>query len=178
MKVVIIVEVVCCEMFDDIKCGFGGICEIEFLVQVLQLICGGCDVLLCECCLLYVLLVLVVCGQMVVQDGVDLLQVYVFLCCLENCLQMLCDVQIYVFLVDFIDCLCIVVGLGYVDWDVLVVVLEVQCQCVVIEFGVLLVLCVGQVVFDVFVNYWCGLFDVGSVEVLVSVGFYDVGGVD
>lgn len=30
-------------MLENIKLGEGGICEVEFIVQVFQLIYGGCD---------------------------------------------------------------------------------------------------------------------------------------
>lgn len=62
MKAVIIVEVVRHDCLDDIKRGSGGICEIEFLAQLLQLICGGCELSLCERRLLLVLRVLVTAG--------------------------------------------------------------------------------------------------------------------
>lgn len=43
MKGMIVCEVCRCGLIDNIKFGVGGIREIEFIVQVFQFICGGCE---------------------------------------------------------------------------------------------------------------------------------------
>ncbi|HBS63825.1 MAG TPA: bifunctional [glutamate--ammonia ligase]-adenylyl-L-tyrosine phosphorylase/[glutamate--ammonia-ligase] adenylyltransferase, partial [Stenotrophomonas sp.] len=178
MKAAITAEVARREMFDDIKRGPGGIREIEFLAQALQLIRGGRDASLRERRLLHALPALVACGQMAAQDGADLLQAYAFLRRLENRLQMLRDAQTHALPADPTDRLRIAVGLGHADWDALVAALEVQRQRVATEFGALLAPRAGQAAPDALANYWRGLPDAGSAEVLASAGFHDAGGAD
>ncbi|WP_319017469.1 hypothetical protein, partial [Pseudomonas sp. K5] len=73
MKAAITAEASRRDMFDVIKRGPGGICEIEFLYQALQLIRGGREASLRERRLLHALPALVACGQMAAEDGADLL---------------------------------------------------------------------------------------------------------
>ncbi len=178
MKAAITAEVARREMFDDIKRGPGGIREIEFLAQALQLIRGGREASLRERRLLHALPALVACGQMAAQDGADLLQAYAFLRRLENRLQMLRDAQTHALPADPTDRLRIAVGLGHADWDALVAALDVQRQRVATEFGALLAPRAGQAAPDALANYWRGLPDAGSAEVLANAGFHDAGGAD
>ncbi|HSX63720.1 MAG TPA: glutamine-synthetase adenylyltransferase, partial [Pseudoxanthomonas sp.] len=69
MKAAIAAEVARRELADDIKRGPGGIREIEFLVQALQLIRGGREAALRERRLLPALQALVQAGQITVNDG-------------------------------------------------------------------------------------------------------------
>ena len=93
MKAAIAAEVARKELADDIKRGPGGIREIEFLVQALQLIRGGREPLLRERRLLPALQALVDAGHIAADTGVALAGAYRFLRRLENRLQMLRDAQ-------------------------------------------------------------------------------------
>lgn len=96
MKARIVREVARREMGDNVKLGAGGIREIEFIVQALQLVRGGQDRTLREPSLLAVLPHLSA-ARLLTQAGVDeLLVAYRFLRRLENRLQMLDDEQTHV----------------------------------------------------------------------------------
>lgn len=86
MKGMIVCEVWCCGLKDNIKFGVGGICEIEFIVQVFQLICGGCEFVLQQCVLLLILVVIDELYLLLEGDVMLLCVVYLFLCWLENLL--------------------------------------------------------------------------------------------
>ena len=178
MKAAITAEVARKDMFDDIKRGPGGIREIEFLTQALQLIRGGREATLRERRLLYALPALVACGQMDPQDGADLLHAYDFLRRLENRLQMLRDAQTHALPSDPTDRLRLACTLGYEDWDALVAALDVQRQRVSTEFAALLAPRAGQAAPDALSNYWRGLPEGGSAEVLAEAGFSDAHGAD
>ncbi len=77
----------------DVKLGYGGIREIEFLVQVLQLIYGGRDRGLRERGTMRTLHTLSQKGLLSFQEVGDLMQAYVFLRNVEHRLQMLNDLQ-------------------------------------------------------------------------------------
>jgi [glutamine synthetase] adenylyltransferase / [glutamine synthetase]-adenylyl-L-tyrosine phosphorylase len=103
------------ELADDIKRGPGGIREIEFLTQALQLIRGGREPALRErrCCRR--------CRRwsrpaMWPATGEALARAYRFLRRLENRLQMLRDEQTHMLPVDALDRARIAHGLGYADW--------------------------------------------------------------
>ncbi|MGY8565216.1 bifunctional [glutamate--ammonia ligase]-adenylyl-L-tyrosine phosphorylase/[glutamate--ammonia-ligase] adenylyltransferase [Paracidovorax citrulli] len=178
MKAAITAEVSRRDMFDDIKRGPGGIREIEFLAQALQLIRGGREASLRERRLLHALPALVACGQMAAQDGDDLLHAYGFLRRLENRLQMLRDAQTHALPADPTDRLRIACGLGYADWDALLAALDVQRERVSTEFAALLAPRAGQAAPDALANYWRGMPDRGDAEVLANAGFHDPNGAD
>ena len=178
MKAAITAEVSRREMHDDIKRGPGGIREIEFLCQALQLIRGGREAVLRERRLLHALPALVASGQMAEEDGADLLHAYIFLRRLENRLQMLRDAQTHALPADATDQLRIASGLGYEDWDALIAALDVQRERVSTEFAALLAPRRGQAAPDALTSYWRGLPDNGSAEVLAQAGFFDPGSAD
>src|SRR5690606_21588096 len=91
MKAAIAAEVARKELADDIKRGPGGIREIEFLVQALQLIRGGRDAALRGRRLLPMLDALRAARQVTPDAARDLGEAYRFLRKLENRLQMLRD---------------------------------------------------------------------------------------
>ncbi|HTL15107.1 MAG TPA: bifunctional [glutamate--ammonia ligase]-adenylyl-L-tyrosine phosphorylase/[glutamate--ammonia-ligase] adenylyltransferase [Thermomonas sp.] len=95
MKAAIAAEVARQELADDIKRGPGGIREIEFLVQALQLIRGGREPALRERRLLPALAALVRAGHVQPATGAMLADAYRFLRLLENRLQMLGDAQVH-----------------------------------------------------------------------------------
>jgi len=77
----------------DVKLGRGGIREIEFTVQVLQLIWGGREPVLRDATTLGALAALAAAGKLDRRAAVDLADAYVFLRTLEHRLQMLADRQ-------------------------------------------------------------------------------------
>ncbi|MGH8148908.1 MAG: bifunctional [glutamate--ammonia ligase]-adenylyl-L-tyrosine phosphorylase/[glutamate--ammonia-ligase] adenylyltransferase, partial [Steroidobacteraceae bacterium] len=93
MKALIEREVVRRELRDDVKLGPGGIREIEFIVQALQLIRGGRDTRLQTSSLLGALAHLDGRKLLSPQAVAELEAAYVFLRRLENRLQMLADEQ-------------------------------------------------------------------------------------
>jgi len=178
MKAAITAEVSRREMHDDIKRGPGGIREIEFLCQALQLIRGGREPALRERRLLHALPALVACGQMAAEDGEDLLHAYGFLRRLENRLQMLRDAQTHALPADPTDRLRIACGLGYPEWAALVDALDVQRERVSTEFAALLAPRRGQAAPDALASYWRGMPEGGSAETLAEAGFLDAGSAD
>lgn len=77
----------------DIKRGFGGIREIEFFIQIFQLIYGGKEPLLRESSTLKVLHRLLQKGYIGFEDFQNLFESYIFLRTLEHRLQQLNDIQ-------------------------------------------------------------------------------------
>lgn len=77
----------------DVKLGYGGIREIEFLVQALQLIYGGRDRTVRERGTMKALHILAQKGLLTYQEIADLTKAYVFLRTVEHRLQMLSDLQ-------------------------------------------------------------------------------------
>ena len=178
MKAAITAEVARKDRLDDIKRGPGGIREIEFLAQALQLIRGGREPALRERRLLPALHALVESGQMAAADGEDLITAYRFLRRVENRLQMLRDAQTHCLPTDPLDRARIALGLGYPGWDALLAALDVQRQRVSTEFDALLAPRKGQAAPDALASYWRVLPDGGSAEVLAEAGFADAAGAD
>ena len=77
----------------DVKLGYGGIREIEFLVQALQLIYGGRDRALRERGTMKALHILAQKGLLTYQEIADLSRAYGFLRTVEHRIQMLNDLQ-------------------------------------------------------------------------------------
>src|SRR5207342_1399426 len=124
MKAAIAAEVARKELADDIKRGPGGIREIEFLVQALQLIRGGREASLRERRLLPALSALVAAGQVSEGAGLALADAYRFLRRLENRLQMLRDAQTHALPTGDLDRARTALGLGFEDWTGLRVSLD------------------------------------------------------
>ncbi len=95
MKELIAREVTRRELRDNIKLGPGGIREIEFIAQALQLLRGGSDRRLQTQSLLTALPLLTGQKLLPAQAVVELKEAYLYLRRLENCLQMLNDEQIH-----------------------------------------------------------------------------------
>ena len=173
MKAAIAAEVARRELADDIKRGPGGIREIEFLAQALQLIRGGRDATLRERRLQPALRALVESRQIRPEDGEALIQAYRFLRKLENHLQMLRDAQTHALPEDALDRLRIARGLGYPHWDALVVELSEQRARVATEFNELLAPREHEVVPGALGHYWRALPESGEAGVLAGAGFVD-----
>ena len=178
MKAAITAEVARRELHDDIKRGAGGIREIEFLCQALQLIRGGREPALRERRLLVALQALIAAGQIANEDGQALREAYLFLRRVENRLQMLRDAQTHVLPSDPLDRERIAVGLGYPHWEALRVALAVQQQRVSTEFAALLAPRQGQAAPDALANYWRSLPDGSDAALLAEAGFSDANGAD
>ncbi|MDQ3038649.1 MAG: bifunctional [glutamate--ammonia ligase]-adenylyl-L-tyrosine phosphorylase/[glutamate--ammonia-ligase] adenylyltransferase [Pseudomonadota bacterium] len=176
MKATIAAEVTRKELADDIKRGPGGIREIEFLAQALQLIHGGREAALRQRSLLPVLESLVLLGHMDAAISVDLTQAYCFLRTLENRLQMLADAQTHTLPVDALQRERIAHALGYDNWAGLLVDVVAWRARVSDEFGALLApRKIIQGDSDVSL-YWRAMPDDAQPDALQVAGFDDFAG--
>ncbi|TAA45331.1 bifunctional [glutamate--ammonia ligase]-adenylyl-L-tyrosine phosphorylase/[glutamate--ammonia-ligase] adenylyltransferase [Pseudoxanthomonas winnipegensis] len=138
MKAMITAEVARRELADDIKRGPGGIREIEFLAQALQLVHGGRDARLRQRGLRAALQALVEARLLAPETGAALGAAYRFLRMLENRLQMLRDAQTHVLPDNPQDALRIARGLGHADGDALRAALAAQRAVVGAAFAPLM----------------------------------------
>ncbi|MDM7555416.1 bifunctional [glutamate--ammonia ligase]-adenylyl-L-tyrosine phosphorylase/[glutamate--ammonia-ligase] adenylyltransferase [Xanthomonas fragariae] len=175
MKAAITAEVARHDRLDDIKRGPGGIREIEFLAQSLQVIRGGREPTLRERRLLPALQALVAAGQIDPDNGQALTEAYRFLRRLENRLQMLRDAQTHALPQAPLDRARIALGLGYADWSALLQALTPQRVRVAAEFAELLAPRVRAAAPDALADYWCALPD-GDATPLAGIGLHDPGG--
>ena len=173
MKAAIAAEVARKELADDIKRGPGGIREIEFLVQALQLIRGGREPELRQARLLPALRALVVAGHVAPAAGEALAQAYRWLRHLENRLQMLRDEQVHALPDDALDRERIALGFGCDDWDGLRSTLDGHRERVGNEFEALLAPRRRRAPPDALAVYWRALPDAGEASVLGDAGFED-----
>lgn len=178
MKATIAAEVARKELADDIKRGPGGIREIEFLVQALQLIRGGREPALRDRRLMPALNALVQAGHVDATTGSTLRDAYRFLRRLENRLQMLRDAQTHALPDNVEDRARIAQGLGFVDWSALRCELDAHRSRVGEEFAALLTPRHRQAEPGALVAYWRALPEAGDVEPLRMAGFADAGGAD
>ncbi|MGF1644941.1 MAG: bifunctional [glutamate--ammonia ligase]-adenylyl-L-tyrosine phosphorylase/[glutamate--ammonia-ligase] adenylyltransferase [Thiotrichales bacterium] len=109
---------------DDLKVGPGGIREVEFTVQVFQLIYGGRDHHLQGASLLPRLEYLAERGLMPAEDVAELREGYRFLRRVENRLQMVNDQQVHALPGDLDARWRLARGLGYSDWATFYIELE------------------------------------------------------
>lgn len=177
MKAMIAAEVARKDMADDIKRGPGGIREIEFLAQALQLIRGGREAALRERRLLPAIDALVAAGQVAPQVGVVLAEAYHFLRQLENRLQMLGDAQTHRLPEGEEERARLAAGMGFADWHGLLSALDARRERIATEFNDLL----GQrrkSVDGELVAYWRALPDAGDAQALADAGFEDASALD
>ncbi|RFP61917.1 bifunctional [glutamate--ammonia ligase]-adenylyl-L-tyrosine phosphorylase/[glutamate--ammonia-ligase] adenylyltransferase [Cognatiluteimonas weifangensis] len=174
MKAAIAAEVARKDLADDIKRGPGGIREIEFLVQALQLIRGGREPALRERRLLPALQALVRAGHVAAPAGAALAEAYRFLRHLENRLQMLRDAQVHALPQDPRERARLAAALGHVDWPALRAALEVRRSVVATEFAALLAprRRRGDAP-PALAAYWRALPEAGDAQVLAAAGFDD-----
>ena len=178
MKAAIAAEVARRELADDIKRGPGGIREIEFLAQALQLIHGGREATLRERRLLPALDALMRARQISPEDGDALIHAYRFLRKLENRLQMLRDAQTHALPENALDRARIALGLGYPDWSALEAALALQRARVATEFSELLAPRQRDATPGALSGYWRALPNAGNAEALAAAGFADPGSAD
>ena len=124
MKEMIEREVVRRELQDNVKLGPGGIREIEFVVQALQLIRGGSDRRLQTPSLLTVLPRLEGAKLLSAQAVADLLECYDFLRRTENRLQMVADAQTHTLPDDETGRARLAASMGYADWPAFLAALD------------------------------------------------------
>ncbi len=178
MKAMIVAEVARLELADDIKRGPGGIREIEFLAQALQLIRGGREPALRGRALLPTLDALARAGHLDAEVAMKLAAAYRFLRRVENRLQMLGDQQIHALPEDAFARARIAAGLGYADWERLRAELDAQRATVAAEFQSLLAPKRRAATPSVLRDYWRALPDGGDVEALQAAGFVDAESAD
>ena len=135
MKAMIEAEVQRRDLAEHIKLGPGGIREIEFVVQVHQLIRGGREPALRARGLLPALAALEAAGHVEPATAARLRDAYRFLRRLENRLQMLRDEQVHALPEDAFSRARLAAGLDYPHWDALYAALAVQRQAVREEFA-------------------------------------------
>ncbi len=180
MKAMIEAEVVRREREDNLKLGRGGIREIEFVVQVQQLIRGGREPDLRQRGLVPALARLRERGHVPDRSAELLLASYRFLRKLENRVQMLREEQTHEIPASETDRARLAFGMGYAAWPELAAVLQGHRDQVAREFarvfasresaGAALALA-GDAVKAVLVEVWREPFDEGNTQRLAQTGF-------
>ncbi len=178
MKATIAAEVARKDLADDIKRGPGGIREIEFLVQALQLIRAGREPALRERRLQPALQALVAGGHVESTTAGALRDAYRFLRRLENRLQMLRDAQTHALPESAEVRERIANGLGMDGWADLRLQLDAQRARVSAEFDALLAPRRRQAAASDLSTYWRALPDAGEPDALGKAGFDDVAAAD
>ena len=163
---------------DDIKLGPGGIREVEFLVQALQLIRGGREPLLRTPRFQEALNALVETHQLDAETASSLRSAYRFLRIVENRVQMLRDEQTHVLPSNEADRLRIARGMGYSDWSALLSDLEPVRAVVQQEFNGLMAPQDQPETPDDLKQYWNALPEGGDGKVLAGKGFRDAHAAD
>jgi [glutamine synthetase] adenylyltransferase / [glutamine synthetase]-adenylyl-L-tyrosine phosphorylase len=120
MKALIVREVARRDLDQDLKLGMGGIREIEFIVQSLQLVRGGSDRRLQSASLLDVLPLLVGSKLLSAEGVAQLTDAYLTLRKAENALQILRDEQTHSIPAEAADRQRVRLCMGVPDWDAVV----------------------------------------------------------
>ncbi len=186
MKATIAAEVARRDMAEDIKRGPGGIREIEFLAQALQLIRGGREAELRERRLQPALRALRDARHLTDDTCDGLTAAYRFLRLLENRLQMLRDAQTQQLPDDPVARARLAQGLGESDWASLYARLQIHRERVSREFDLLLAPRRRAAQPDALVAYWRALREeaggderkTGASDALRDEGFEQVEAVD
>lgn len=178
MKAAIAAEVARKELADDIKRGPGGIREIEFLAQALQLIRGGREPALQQRQLLPALQALVEARQIAPDVGNALVVAYRFLRRLENRLQMLRDEQTHALPENEVDRHRLAISGGFTDWLSLREQLDAHRMRVAAEFEALLATRRRHAEPSALAAYWRALPDAGQAATLADAGFDEAAALD
>ncbi|MGH8028324.1 MAG: bifunctional [glutamate--ammonia ligase]-adenylyl-L-tyrosine phosphorylase/[glutamate--ammonia-ligase] adenylyltransferase, partial [Arenimonas sp.] len=171
MKALIDAEVGRRELAQDLKLGPGGIREIEFLVQALQLIRGGREPALRQRSLMPSLVALAAAGHLPAQQATALAEAYRFLRRLENRVQMFTDAQAHSLPDDAVARERIALGLEYADVDTMIVELDAHRALVQDAFAGLLRARHRPPELGTLARYWQALPEGGDAAVLAEVGF-------
>lgn len=139
MKALIDAEVARKDLADNLKLGPGGIREIEFIVQLVQLIRGGREPSLRVRGLLPALTACEARGHIPAVRARALRDAYVFLRRLENRVQMMRDAQTHDLPEDALTRERLALALDYPAWDALAEALAKHREIVATEFAAVLV---------------------------------------
>lgn len=171
MKSLIAAEVARRELSEHVKLGPGGIREIEFIVQLMQLIRGGREPELRVRGLLPALGALCDAGHIDERTAGDLADAYRFLRKVENRLQMLRDAQTHDLPSDEASRTRLAAGLGFAEWAGFYDALQAHRQRVSTEFNELLAPPRHGVVAPArLALYWQTLPEQGRAEQLAEAG--------
>lgn len=175
MKAMIEADVQRRDLAEHLKLGPGGIREIEFVVQLQQLIRGGRETALRARGLLPALAALQAAGHIEVTSAERLRRAYCFLRRLENRLQMLRDEQVHCLPDDALSRERLALGLGYADWDALYRALQEQRSVVSEEFARVFEARARNEVGEnvAFENYWRQIESDADGDALVAAGMAD-----
>jgi glutamate-ammonia-ligase adenylyltransferase len=138
MKALIVREVGRRDLEQHLKLGKGGIREIEFIVQSMQLVRGGSDRRLQNAALLQVLPLLAGSKLVSSDDIAELKEAYLVLRKAENALQMMRDQQAHTLPEDSLDRARLALIMGFKDWDETHAVLHATLEKVAAHFDALL----------------------------------------
>jgi len=179
MKAIIAHEVARKDLADDIKRGPGGIREIEFLIQVLQLIRAGREPKLREPRLLPALQALTEAGHLSLETAQHLRAAYRFLRHLENRVQMVNDTQTHQLPASTEARERLARSMGYPDWAALYAESNRHRRHVTREFGALL----SQhrphsSTPNALSDYWRSLPEHGNAALLSTAGFAEPDAID
>jgi glutamate-ammonia-ligase adenylyltransferase len=186
MTAMIEAEVARKDMADDLKRGPGGIREVEFLVQAIQLIRGGREPALRRRGLLPALSALAAAGHLPQATAQRLAEAYRFLRRVENRVQMLRDAQEYALPSDPLDRLRVARGLGHADAAGLEAALRAHRDVVAAEFAAVLggreahtrATASSDARTAALAAYWQALPEGGAVATLAEAGFVDAEAAD
>ena len=179
MKALIAEQVQRRELAEDLKLGPGGIREVEFLVQALQLIRAGREPALRGRSLLPTLAALADAGHVAPATAERLAAAYRALRRLENRVQMLGDQQVHALPDDPVARLRIARALGHADVAAMMRELDGHRSVVAEEFaGLLEARRRRRAPANALVDYWRALPDAGDPQVLADAGFADAPGQD
>ncbi|MDH5254534.1 MAG: bifunctional [glutamate--ammonia ligase]-adenylyl-L-tyrosine phosphorylase/[glutamate--ammonia-ligase] adenylyltransferase [Gammaproteobacteria bacterium] len=134
MKALIEAEVARKEFRGNLKLGPGGIREIEFIAQALQLVRGGTVAPLRERQILKALPALVQAGCLPERDAGELTTAYRFLRLAENRIQALYDRQTHDLPADPADQQRLALAMGFPDWAAFLAALQLQRDTVARHF--------------------------------------------
>jgi glutamate-ammonia-ligase adenylyltransferase len=138
MKALIVREVGRRDLEHHLKLGKGGIREVEFIVQSLQLVRGGSDRRLQNPALLQVLPLLAGSKLVSGDDIAELTEAYLKLRKAENALQMMRDQQTHTLPEDPLDRARLAMIMGFKDWDETYAALNATLEKVAAQFDALL----------------------------------------
>ncbi|HEX3948290.1 MAG TPA: bifunctional [glutamate--ammonia ligase]-adenylyl-L-tyrosine phosphorylase/[glutamate--ammonia-ligase] adenylyltransferase [Steroidobacteraceae bacterium] len=138
MKALIVREVARRDLDHHLKLGRGGIREIEFIVQSMQLVRGGSDRRLQKTALLEVLPLLTGSKLVSRDDVAELTEAYFLLRKAENALQMVRDQQTHTLPEDPADRARLALSMGFDDWDATSQAIESTFDAVAGQFDALL----------------------------------------
>jgi glutamate-ammonia-ligase adenylyltransferase len=135
MKSLIAAEARKRKLASNIKLGPGGIREVEFIVQALQLVRGGSDRKLKTPALRAALLQLGRTGGLNAADAASLIEAYDFLRRLENAIQAIRDQQLHELPASATDQARLALAMGHADWKELAEDLDRQRKTISSQFN-------------------------------------------